>query len=186
VQPAHHSRRTSETPRIGRPARLLAPNPDQQATKGGTVRRDTIAIIWVGGLVLAAALYAVGPDRFLDACLNFLDAINLAFHNLALRLGAQAYAVARALAIALYAVFAILALLAAQRGHRAAGALVAVTIVFLILVWEPYGDMPTPLGRWIIALALVLIAAVVMTQRLLTPSPHRGGTWPQPPPGRAP
>ncbi len=150
------------------------------------MRRETIALIWVGGLLLAAALYTVGPDRFLDACLNLFDAIDLAFHDLALRLGAQAYAVARALAIAIYAVFATLAFLAAQRGHRAAGALVAVTIVFLILVWQPYGDMPTPLGRWVIALALVLIAAVVMTQRLLTPAPPRGGPWPRPPSGRVP
>lgn len=155
------------------------------ATKGGIVRRDTIALIWIGGFLLAAALYFVGPDRFLDACMDLFDEIDAAFHTLLLRLGAQAYAVVRALAIALYVVFAVLAILAAQRGHRAAAAMMVVTIVFLMLVWQPYESMPAPLSRWVIALVLVLIGGVVMTQRLMGPPRRREGAWPpQLPPGR--
>jgi hypothetical protein len=158
---------------------------DEQATKGGIVRRENIAMIWIGGFVLAAALYAVGPDRFLDACLDLFDQIDAAFHTLLLRLGVQAYAVVRALAIALYVVFAVLTLLAAQRGHRGAAAMVVVTVVFLVLVWQPYEGMPTPLSRWVIALVLVLIGGVVMTQRLMGPPRRREGPWPpQQPPGR--
>ncbi len=140
--------------------------------------------IWIGGLVLAVALYAVGPDRFLDACLNVFDGIAAAFHNVAFMLGAQAYGVVRALAIALYAVFVVLAFLAAQRGYRAVGALTAVTIVALILVWRPYADYPAPLSRWMGALGLVAVGAIIMTQRLMTVPVRRDGTWPPAPPSR--
>lgn len=149
------------------------------------MRRESILAIWIGGLVLAVALYAVGPDRFIDTCLNLVDAIDAAFRNLALALGAQAYAAARALALALYVVFAVLAFLAAQRGHRGFGALVVVTVVFLALVWRPYAEYPAPLNRWLIALALAAAGAVVMTQRLVAGPPRRAGPPPPPyPPGR--
>jgi hypothetical protein len=145
-------------------------------------------MIWIGGFVLAAALYVVGPDRFLDSLLDMFNAIDTAFHNLALMLGAQAYGVVRALAIALYVVFAVLAFLAAQRGHRAVGALVVVTIVFLVLVWRPDAGLAAPLSRWVVALALVVVAAVVMTQRLMAPHLpplRRDGPPPPYPPGRS-
>ncbi len=70
----------------------------------------------------------IGPDRFLDACLDLFDGIDATFRNLVAALGAQAYGVVRAFAIAIYVVFAVLAFLAAQRGHRGIGALVVVTI----------------------------------------------------------
>jgi len=152
------------------------------------VRRESILMIWIGGFALAVALYLIGPDRFMDACLDLVAGIDEAFHNLAAVLGAQAYGAARALALALYVVFAVLAVLAAQRGHRAFGALVVVSVVFLMLVWRPYADFPAPMSRWIAALALVVVAAVVMTQRLLAPPRlpvRRDGPPPPYPPGRA-
>jgi hypothetical protein len=152
-------------------------------TKGNIVRRETILMIWIGGFVLAAALYLIGPDRFLDACINLIDWVDVAFRNLVAVLGAQTYGVVRALAIALYLVFALLALLASQRGHRGMGALVAVTVLLLMLVWRPYDAYPAPLGRWIGALALVVVGALVMTQRLTVPPPRRNGPPPPYPPG---
>ncbi|MGD0103774.1 MAG: hypothetical protein ABSC06_07020 [Rhodopila sp.] len=151
------------------------------------MRRESILIIWVGGFVLAVALYVIGPDRFFDACVNLIDEIDGAFRTLVAMLGAQTYAVVRALAIAIYVVFAVLAVLASQRGHRGVGALMVVTAVFLILIWRPYDGFPAPISRWIAALALVVVAAVVMTQRL-TASPLRrdGPPPPYPPGGRAP
>jgi hypothetical protein len=137
------------------------------------VRRETIAIIWIGGLLLAVALYAVGPDRFLDACLDFLNGIEAVFHSLVYSLGAQVFGIVRALAIAIYVVFVVLAFLAAQRGQRGFWALIVVTTTFLLLVWRPYGDPSAPAGRWIVALGLVVVGAVVMTQRLMAPSRHR-------------
>ena len=95
------------------------------------MRRETILMIWIGGFVLAVALYLIGPDRFLDACSDLIDRIDAAFRNLVAALGAQAYGAVRAAAIALYVVFVVLALLASQRGHRGIGALMVVTVVFL-------------------------------------------------------
>ena len=54
--------------------------------------------------------------------------------------------------------------MASQRGQRGIGALVVVTAVVLVLVWRPYDCYPAPLGRWIAALVLVVVGAVVMTQ----------------------
>lgn len=151
------------------------------------MRRETILMIWIGGLVLAVALYLIGPDRFFDTFLDLIDTIDVAFRNVVAALGAQAYNAVRALAIALYVVFVVLALLASQRGHRGMGALFIVTVVFLALVWRPYDDFPTPINRWIGALVLVIVGAVVMTQRLTAP-PHRRDRPPPPypPGGRAP
>jgi hypothetical protein len=159
----------------------------QPDDKGGVVRRESIVMIWIGGFVLAVALYLIGPDRFLDACLDWIDWIDATFSNLVAALGMRAYGAVRALAIALYVVFVVLAVLASQRGHRGIGALVVVTVVFLALVWRPYDSFPAPLGRWIAALALVTVGAAVMTQRL-TAAPFRrdGPPPPYPPGGRAP
>ncbi len=148
------------------------------------MRREHILMIWVGGFVLAVALYLVGPDRFLDACMDLVDGIDAAFRNLVAALGAQTYGVVRAFAIAIYVVFVVLAVLASQRGHRGLGALIVVTTLFLVLVWRPYALYPAPLSRWFAALALVLVGAVVMTQRLTVPLFRRNGPPPPYPPGR--
>src|SRR5271166_4515554 len=156
-------------------------SPETTRSQGGTVRRESIALIWIGGLVLALVLYAVGPDRFVEACLDLMDSIDAIFRALVYRLGAQVFNVVRALAIAIYVVFAVLAFLAVQRGLRGFWALVVVTVIFLMLVWRPYGDLSAPVGRWIVALALVVIGAAVMTQRLLAPPLRRDLPPPYPP-----
>ncbi len=151
------------------------------------MRRETILAIWIGGFVLAAALYLVGPDRFLDVCLSFVDTMGAALRHAIEAIGVQSYGVIRALAIAIYVVFAVLAVLSSQRGRGGVGALFVVSVLFLILVWRPFDTYPTPLGRWIVAFVLVLSGAVVMTQRLggptqsseVSPPPyHPGGRRP--------
>ena len=150
------------------------------------MRRETLALIWIGGLVLAALIYAVGPDQFLDTVLNALDAIDFGIRRLILTLGAQVFGVVRALTIALYVVFVVLALISSSRGRRGMWALIVVTAAVALLVWRPYADYPAPAGRWIVAFALVLVSAIVMTQRLM--QPPREGRWPpfRPPPGPPP
>jgi hypothetical protein len=140
-------------------------------------------MIWAGGLVLAVALYLIGPDRFFDACLDLMDEIDSVFHNLVVALGAQTRGVIRALAIAIYGVFAVLAFMASHRGHRGIGALVVVTATLLVLVWRPYDLYPAPISRWIVALVLVVAGAVVMTQRLTAAPTRRDGPPPPYPPG---
>jgi amino acid permease len=139
--------------------------------------------IWAGGFVLAVALYLIGPDRFFDACLDLIDAIDAAFRTLVAALGTQTYSAVRALAIAIYVVFAVLAFIASHRGYRGMGALVVGTVVFLILVWHPFDAWPVPISRWVAALILVIVGACVMTQRL-TAAPMRTTAPPPPyPPG---
>lgn len=144
-----------------------------------TVRRQTILSIWVGGAILAVVLYVVGPDRFLSMLLDTIDNLEAALHHLLYVLGAQAFNVVRALALAIFVVFVILALIAAYRGLRAIGALIVVSLGFLILVWRPDAFYTASVGRWFAALVLAIIGAVVMTQRLLTPPP---ASRPPPPP----
>lgn len=130
-------------------------------------------MIWIGGFVLAIALYAVGPDRFFDACLDLIDTIEAALRDLVAQLGARSYGVVRAFAIAIYVVFAVLCVLASRRGLRGFWPLIIVTAVFMALTWHPFGIYPAPLSRWIVALALVVVAAIIMTQRLISPPTPR-------------
>jgi hypothetical protein len=142
------------------------------------VQRQTILLIWLGGAVLAVLLYVVGPDRFLAVSLDAFESVDAAVRNLVAAIGAEAAAVIRPAAIAVYAVFVVLALAAGRRGWRAGWALVLVTLAEALLVWRPAWSSPAPVGRWFSALILALVGAVVMTHRLLgTPPPPRG-PWP--------
>jgi len=146
------------------------------------VRRQTIGMIWVGGMVLAILLYLTGPDRFMAACLSLIDRLDNAFQELVFLFGAQAFNVVRALAIAIYTVFVLLALLAAQRGIRAIWALIVVSAVYLLMVWHPEAVGASAIGRWFTALLIASVGGLVMTQRLLYPS-GRGNPPPPAPPG---
>ena len=153
------------------------------------MQRQTIGIIWIGGLVLAVLLYLVGPDSFVAACIDLLSRLDDAFHAFLSFLGTQAFNVVRAGAIAIFIVFLVLAFLAASRGLRSGWALVIVPITFLILVWGPSHSLSSSISRWFAALLLVIIGGAVMTQRLLAPPPvprappPPPGSWP-PQPGR--
>jgi hypothetical protein len=141
------------------------------------VRRQTIAMIWIGGLLLALGLYVTGPDRFLDAALSLFGSIDYWFHDLIYQFGIRAFHVIRALAIALYIVFLVLGFLAVQRGIRAWGTLIVVSVIFLALVWRPEAINPLPPGRWLAALVIALFGALVMTHRLTSP-PGPKQDWP--------
>jgi hypothetical protein len=128
-------------------------------------RRDPVVVAWVLGLGLAALAYAVGPQYFLFRVVDW-------FHFAAWRLGEiigdlslVAQNVVRALAIGLYATFVVLAVSVLRRGGRARGALIVVTVLFLILIGPT--EMATESNaRWTAALALSAVGAVVMTGRL--------------------
>ncbi len=115
-----------------------------------------------------------------------MTAAQLKLAGIVAALGAQTYGAVRALAIALYVVFTVLAFLASQRGHRGVGAWFVVTAVLLMLVWRPFNAYSAPISRWIAALALVAVGAIVMTQRLSATPVRRDGPPPYPPGGRAP
>lgn len=144
------------------------------------MRRETLAIIWGGGLLLAVLIYLVGPDQFFDSVLALLDTLDFGFRRLILSLGTQLFGIIRALAIALYVVFVVLAVTASARGRHGIGALIVVSIVYALLVWRPYAVSDIPPGRWIVAFVLVMVSAIVMTQRLMRPP--REPRWPPFPP----
>jgi amino acid permease len=144
------------------------------------VKRETLLLIWIGGAALAFLIYAIGPDTFLHACLHLFDTLDALFRQLAEMLGAQAYSVIRALAIAFYLVFVVLTLLASRRRLAGIGMLVVMTIIIMLLVWRPFYE-PAPISHWLVTLALVLAGAVTMTQRLM--GPPRSIVPPAPPRG---
>ncbi len=130
----------------------------------------TITMIWIGGGVLALLVYLAGPDMFLSGIWGFLDRIEAGFHALLAFLGAQAFDVVRAAAIAIYIVFLVLGGIAIHRGVKSIAAMIAVTLGFVILVWRPDQGAYISSTRWLAALALAIIGALVLTQRLTAPA----------------
>jgi len=134
------------------------------------VDQRTITMIWIGGGVLALLVYLAGPDTFLSGIWGVLDGIEAGFHALLAFLGAQAFDVVRAAAIAIYIVFLVLGGIAIHRGVKAVAAMIAVTLGFVILVWRPDQAAYVSSTRWLAALTLAIIGAVVLTQRLTGPA----------------
>jgi hypothetical protein len=135
------------------------------------VDRRVIALVWIGGAVLAVAVYLIGPQNFLAACEAAVVAAARFVDELLATLMWRAFEVMRAVAIALYAVFVVLSVLAMRRGQRAGGMLVGVSVVFLLLVRTDWYDPGT---KWLAAALLTAIAAGVVTKRLLHAPPVRG------------
>ena len=130
--------------------------------------RRIIALVWIGGGVLMAAVYAIGPQHFLAVCEAFIADAARFINDLAVTLMWRAFEVMRAAAIALYAVFVVLTVLAMQRGLRAGGMLLGVSLVFLLLVRTDWYDPGT---KWLAAAVLTAVAAGVTTRRLLYAPP---------------
>lgn len=128
-------------------------------------RRDPVVLAWVLGLGLAALAYVVGPGYFL---FRMVDWFHLAAWRISEAIGdlsLVARDVVRALAIGLFATFVVLALMVIRRGGRAKGALLVVSVLFLMLIGQ--AEMVTESNtRWALALALSGFGAVVMTTRL--------------------
>ncbi|GAC1347846.1 MAG: hypothetical protein NVSMB18_34200 [Acetobacteraceae bacterium] len=131
-------------------------------------QRDPVVVAWVAGLGLAALIYVVGPQHFL---FRLLDTVHVALWQLGeiiAGLSTIALDMVRALAVGLFATFVVLALAVLRRGGRARGALVVVTVLFLLLVSHD-DTMTESNGRWAAALALSAVGAMVMTGRLRQP-----------------
>ena len=56
---------------------------------------------------------------------------------------------------------------------KAVAAMIAVTLGFVILVWRPDQASYVSSTRWMVALVLAVVGAVVMTQRLTARPPAR-------------
>ena len=126
--------------------------------------RRIIALVWVGGAVLMAAVYAIGPQHFLANCEALILTAARFFNDLTAMLMRRALEAVRAAAIAFYAIFLVLTVLAMQRGLRLGGMLIGVSIVFLLLVRTDWYDAGP---KWLAAALLTLAAASATTRRLL-------------------
>jgi hypothetical protein len=145
------------------------------ASLGGTVLRPhldrkVIGLVWIGGVVLMAAIYAIGPQNFLAECEAFVRSLAQLIDNLLTTLMWRAFEGMRAAAIALYAVFLALSVLGIRRGLRVGGMLVGVSIVFLLLVRTDWYD---PATKWLAAALVAAVAAAAATRRLLHVPPAR-------------
>jgi len=145
--------------------------------------RKTIGLVWIGGIILMAALYWIGPQHFIQTCEDLLSRLWWFLGDLIDTLAAKAFDAVRAAAIALYAVFLVLTILARRRGMHGGGAWLLVTILFLLLVGTRWYDPGT---KWFAAAVLAGAGAAVMTGRLLHPPPiPRDPRYPWGAPGNA-
>jgi len=137
--------------------------------------RRMIGLTWLGGIVLMVALYAIGPQHFIAACEQFVADSMAWLSDLIESLMLRAFEVVRAAAIALYVVFVVLSVLAMQRGMRAGGALVVVSVVFLLLVRTSWYGTDK---KWFAAVVLTAVAAGMLTRRLILGPSGRNPTDP--------
>ena len=133
------------------------------------MRRNTVGVVWGLGLLLALGLYVAGPDRFGTVLVEDFAWATGQVQGAFYLLGAQAFDAARALALGVFAVFVLLCLMAVGRGLRGRGALVAVSAVYLFLLLGPDSGEPILPDRWLGALLVAVVGALVMTRRLMLP-----------------
>ena len=126
-------------------------------------RRDPVALAWIGGLVLAALIYFVGPDNFLFRLQDNLHLLAWRISEAVASLSLAAVDLIRALSIGLYVTFLALAVAVARRGGRSRFAAVVVSLVFFLLI-EGAGQAAQ--ARWTAALILSGVGAAVMSGRL--------------------
>jgi hypothetical protein len=143
--------------------------------------RNTVAVIWIAGIVLAGLVYVTGPERVVFAATELVQWAWWGLQNTLRNLSIAAFDVVRALAIGVWFVFLALGVLVVRRGGRGWVALVVVSLVCLALVWDDSGRGFGSRTRWGTALVLVSVGALSMTRRLTGPDvadPWRQGPTP--------
>ncbi len=135
---------------------------------GYPVPNRIVVIVWVAGLLLALAAYSVGPDAFVEAAFGFFANLSATLRQALSDMGMRFYDVLRALALGLFAIFFVLSLVATQRGLPGRGAMVIVSLLFLVLVWR---QGPEATGHWLLAFLLAATAAANVTRRLMYTPP---------------
>ncbi len=128
-------------------------------------RRDPIWLAWAIGLALAAAVYVIGPDRFVFRVVDSLHVLAWRISEAIEDLSVLALDMVRALAIGLFATFVVLAIAVTRRGGRGRGALLLVTLLFAMLAGGGV-EAAAPNARWTAALLLSGAGAAIMTGRL--------------------
>ncbi len=131
------------------------------------MRRNSVAIVWVLGIVGTVAVYQIGPDRFMFNLLNVLVHFGDTLDELANQLIYGAFDFMRALALGLFGVFVVLCAIANRRGLRSIRTLVVVSLLFLALIGTFGVNDGVSISRhWMGAFILAVVSAAVMTRRL--------------------
>lgn len=132
------------------------------------MKRDPVALIWIGGLALAAVLYLVGTDRFWFQILNTLHLAGYWVGEIIADLSGLTVELVRALALGVFATFVALCWLVARRGAAVRGTGLLVTLLFLVLAGSGGDGIIDGAGgaRWAGALLVAGFGAAVMTRRL--------------------
>ena len=131
------------------------------------MRRNSVAIVWLLGIVGTVAVYQIGPDRFVFNLLNALVHFGDTLDELTGRLMYGAFDLMRALALGLFGVFVVLCVIANRRGLRSISTLVVVSLLFLALIGTFGVNDGVSISRhWMGAFVLAVVGAAVMTRRL--------------------
>ena len=126
--------------------------------------RNPIAVVWALGALAALVAYMVGPDHLLAVLVVTADRALFNLGQTLRSLSASAVGAMHAVAVGLFVTFVGLCLLAIRNGRRAQIALVAVSALFVWLVWS--GGEATSNGRWLSAFVLAAVGTLVMSSRL--------------------
>lgn len=134
------------------------------------MRRDPVALVWIGGLALAAVLYLVGTDRFWFQILNTLHLAGYWVGEIIADLSGLTVELVRALALGVFATFVALCWLVARRGAAVRGTGLLVALLFLVLAGSGGDGISDGAGgaRWAGALLVAGFGAAVMTRRFRT------------------
>ena len=132
------------------------------------MHRNTIMLIWIGGILVALIAYAADPGALINTALDALAAGIAAIQRLVANLSALGSGIIRALAVGLFVTFVAMAVLAIRQGGKGRMALFTVSAVFVLLLREGNGASN---GRWVAAFALAAAGALVMTARVRRKSP---------------
>jgi hypothetical protein len=130
------------------------------------VTRTTIALVWLGGIILGALLYATGPAHAIGALLAVISRAEWMILSVIAYLSAQTFDLVRAAAIALFAVFVVLGILASHRGVGQGSGLVGISVLFVVLI--AIGGYYSHFC-WFAALLVAGGGAISMTHRLVLP-----------------
>ncbi len=98
------------------------------------MNRNAIALVWLGGIALAALLYVTGPAHVIYAVMSAIGQADWVITGAIAYLSAQTFDLVRAAALALFVVFLVLGALASQRGTGRGSGLVGVSVLFVVLV----------------------------------------------------
>jgi hypothetical protein len=132
------------------------------------MHRNTVALIWLGGIAVAVIAYAVDPGAVLEAALDLLAAAIAGTERFIHDLSNFGSGVIRALAMGLFVTFVALAVLTIRQGGKGKTALVMVSGVFLLLLRDGANSSN---GHWVAAFALAAVGALVMTTRVRRRAP---------------